>query len=97
VMGGLAAMYACKQDYEKRWRAEIGRELYFHLLIRRFLDRLSEDNMDRLFAMVNEYKDSLQERGDMDLASKSIYSLIRNPSFTLRLLLNSPRFLLDMF
>jgi len=96
VMGGLAARFSCKKDYEKLWRAEIGMELYLHLIIRRFLDGLSDRNLDRLFSMVNDCKDSLQEKGDMDLASKSISSLLKNPSFTLRLLLNSPRFLLDL-
>lgn len=96
VMGGLAAEHACKKDYEKLWRAEIGRELRLHLLVRNFLDKLSSKNTDRLFSMVADHKDSLEKRGDMDLASRSISSLLRNPSFTFRLLLNSPLFLLDM-
>ncbi|MBU4202265.1 MAG: hypothetical protein KKB85_03860, partial [Candidatus Altiarchaeota archaeon] len=96
VMGGLAARHACKKDYEKLWRAEIGRELRLHLLVRNFLDKLSSKNTDRLFSMVSDHKDSLEKRGDMDLASRSISSLLRNPSFTFRLLLNSPLFLLDM-
>lgn len=97
VMGALAARHACKKDYEKLWRAEIGRELRLHLLVRNFLDKLSSKNTDRLFSMVSDHKESLEEKGDMDLASRSISSLLRNPSFTFRLLLNSPRFLLDMF
>lgn len=97
VMGGLAARHACKKDYEKLWRAEIGRELRLHLLVRNFLDKLSSKNTDRLFSMVSDHKDSLEKRGDMDLASVSLSSLFRNPSFTFRLLLNSPFFLLDMF
>jgi len=96
VMGALAARHACKKDYEKLWRAEIGRELRLHLLVRNFLDRLSSKNTDRLFSMVRDHKESLEEKGDMDLASRSISSLLRNPSFTFRLLLNSPGFILDM-
>jgi len=96
VMGALAARHACKKDYEKLWRAEIGRELRLHLLVRNFLDKLSSKNTDRLFSMVKDHRESLEEKGDMDLASRSISSLLMNPSFTFRLLLNSPRFLLDL-
>lgn len=96
VMAGLAAKHCMKGNYEDSWRQDIGKELSLHLKIHRFLEKLSPKNKDKLFSLVRQYKDSLEKEGDMDLASKSLASMLRNPSFVIRFILNSPRFLIDM-
>ena len=96
VMGGLAAKYACLPDYENIWRSEIGRELRLHLMIRRFLNSLSDNSLDRLFSLIHEHRGSIEETGDMDIATETLYPLMKNPAFLAKFLLQSPRFLFDI-
>jgi len=95
VMGCMAAKFAYQENYESLWRKEIGNELYLHLLIHRFLERLSPKNIDKLFSIVNNNRDSLIEHGDMDMASKTLLGLAR-PRFILEFIINVPFFLFDM-
>ena len=97
IMGGISAKFACRQDYEKRWRSEIGKELYLHLMINRFLTKLSSKKMDRLFSLIKEHKWILEERGDMDMASKVLSGLFKNPRFALKFLCQLPSYALDIF
>ncbi len=96
VMGGLAARFACEENYEKLWRSEIGRELYLHLLIRKFLDGISEKTTDKLFKIINENKEIVEEKGDMDAASKLVFPLMKNPKFMAWMLLLTPRIFMDL-
>lgn len=96
IFGCLAAKHACEEDYEKKWRKEIGRELYLHLLIRENLNKLSNQNLDRLIKTLSEKKEVLETRGDMDKASNLIYSLIRDPQFMIKMLLQSPHIIPDL-
>ncbi|ODS41055.1 MAG: hypothetical protein A7315_15330 [Candidatus Altiarchaeales archaeon WOR_SM1_79] len=70
VMGGIAAKFSCRTDYEKKWRCEIGRELWLHLQIRRFLNKISDRALDELISLLNEHKDIIERKGDMDIASE---------------------------
>lgn len=97
VMGCTAAKFACEKDYEKKWRSEIGRELYFHLLIRRFLNRLSDKNMEKLFSLLIENKEIIEKEGDMDIASKLLFAFFKNPRFMARFLFQLPNYVFDMF
>jgi digeranylgeranylglycerophospholipid reductase len=92
VMGALAAKHICCHDYERMWRREIGRELKLHLLIHRMINMMSEGGKNRFFRIVSEYHKSLEEGGDMDLASKTLLSLAGNPSFLAKSILNLPFF-----
>lgn len=96
VMGGIAARFSCEEDYERRWRNEIGRELYIHLLIRRFLDRLSDRSLDSLFSLLEENKETITQKGDMDMASGLLLGFAKNPRFLAGLLLRTPRYMLDI-
>ena len=96
IMGGIAAAFACEKDYESKWRKEIGRELYLHLLIRRFIDRLSDKNMDSFFLLLEENKDIIEKKGDMDIASELLISLARNPRFMAKFLPRIPMYLMDI-
>lgn len=95
VMGGLAAHHAWSNDYEILWRQAIASDLSLHLRIHRFVSRLSARNLERLFALTAESSRSLEKYGDMDYASKTLRGLFLNPTFTLKLLLHTPAFLLD--
>lgn len=95
IMGGMAAKFSYEKNYEAKWRSEIGRELYLHLLIRRFLDKLSDKNLDRLFSILADYRGIIEKNGDMDIASKSVFTLAKNPKFLARLLLEAPCLLAD--
>lgn len=96
IMGGISAKFTCCRDYEKRWRAEIGRELYLHLMINRFLTKLSSKKMDKLFSLIKEHKWILEEKGDMDIASSVLSGLFKNPRFALKFLWQFPSYALDM-
>lgn len=95
VLGGVAAKYACLQDYEAQWRKSIGRELRLHLEVYRFVSRLSKKNMDRLFRTISDSSGFLETYGDMDYASKTLKGLLRNPAFAIKLLLHMPSFVFD--
>jgi len=95
VTGGIAARFSGEMDYEVKWRKEIGRELYLHLIIHRFLSTLSEKNLSRLFSLVRDYKGVIEDRGDMDIASKTLRAIFRNPKFTARFLIHLPSYLFD--
>ena len=96
VMGCTAAKFVCEKDYEKQWRSEIGNELHLHLLIRRFLDKLSDKNLDRFFALLNENKEVIEREGDMDEASKLLYAFLKKPRFMAKFLLQTPGYIDDM-
>lgn len=96
VMGGLAASFTPYTDYERRWRSAIGRELLIHLSIHNFLAQLSEENKEAFLSLVAEHADALEIEGDMDLASKSVNTLLRRPSFSLNLLSKFPSLLYDV-
>lgn len=96
VMGGIAAKFSYETDYERKWKSEIGKELYLHLITRRFLDRLSNKNLDRLFSILADYKAVIEKKGDMDIASRSIIGLVKNPKFIARLLLEMPHLIIDL-
>lgn len=95
VMGGLAAKHITAEDYDRTWRREIGRELWMHLMVHRFMARLTDWNINRLFKLLQHYTSNLED-GDMDYASKTFKSLFRNPVFALRFLHKMPGFMLDL-
>jgi digeranylgeranylglycerophospholipid reductase len=96
ILGGIAAQYACEDDYEKRWRKEVGKELHSHLLIRKILARLSEKNTDKLIQHLSEKRSTLESVGDMDKATNLLLSLAKDPAFTAKLLIQSPSILYDL-
>lgn len=96
VLGGLAAKLSVYPDYERRWREQIGRELQMHLLMRRFLNRLSPAGMDRFIRLFEGRQHILESQGDMDMLSDNLIALFKNPSFTFKFLLNMPSFFIDI-
>ncbi|MEM2918221.1 MAG: NAD(P)/FAD-dependent oxidoreductase [Candidatus Altiarchaeota archaeon] len=96
ILGCIAAKFSHDEDYEKKWRKEIGKELYLHLQIRKFLNKLSDKNLERLFSLIDENKEIIQEKGDMDLASRIIFPLVKEPRFILNFLSKLPYFVCDL-
>ncbi len=96
ILGCVAAQHATHPDYEQRWRAEIGSELRLHLMIHRFLNRLSDSGKDRFLGVVADCTKSLQSSGDMDMASKTIYALLKNPRFLKGMISNAPQIIKDI-
>ncbi|MFC2154005.1 geranylgeranyl reductase family protein [Candidatus Altiarchaeota archaeon] len=96
VTGCLAAQHVWRDDYEQRWRMEIGRALKKHLLIHRFISKLSPQGRDRFFRMIADYTSLIEEKGDMDYPSPLMGAFAKNPGFLGRALLNMPHFLWDL-
>jgi len=96
VMGGLAAKHVCAEDYEKRWRSDIGRELRLHVMVRRFLNRLSDKNLDKLIKLLSENREIIEQKGDMDMASNLLAGLLKNPRFMAGLLFAAPGYIWDI-
>jgi len=81
VMGCLAAKHLIDENYEKGWRNEIGKELYLHLIIRKFLNK-NFSKYDAMLNFANIHKNIFYS-SDMDMASKLLKNLtfefIKNP------------------
>jgi digeranylgeranylglycerophospholipid reductase len=90
VFGGICSQYAVRADYERQWRDRVGRELKLHLMIHRMLARLSDKGKDRLLSAVRDSQDTLSQRGDMDIASTTVSTLLRDPRFLAKTLANLP-------
>jgi len=96
VMGGRAAGHLYKSDYDWEWRRHIGSELKTHLMIYRLMSRLSDKNKDKMFSILSEHKNLLEDKGDMDSAIKSLTPLITNPGFVSKMVTNLPSFAYDI-
>jgi len=96
VLGCMAAELTKYEDYESRWRKKIGRELYLHLLIHRFMGRIPPEKIDLLFSILHDNKDVIEEKGDMDLASKTVFALLAKPRFLYEAALNLPAFMASL-
>lgn len=96
VMGCLAAKFSSQKNYEKSWRNEIGKELSLHLKIREFLNKLSPENLDNFFEIIQKNKKIIEEQGDMDLAYPLFFALLKNPKFLTNFISKTPLFLRDL-
>lgn len=55
-------------EYEKRWRSAVGRELSIGMMIHKSLGKLSDDDLNEFIAYLNQpkIKEAITEHGDMD-------------------------------
>ncbi len=100
ILGGLCAVEAARtaaealetgdasarflSRYERSWRATLGKEFSTMLFVRRFLNKIPDDRMDRLFESVKVSRlepvlGGLVEEGDMDMQSGVLRSALGNP------------------
>jgi digeranylgeranylglycerophospholipid reductase len=82
IAGEVAARAARKEarleEYEKRWRSAVGRELAIGMRIHKSLGKLSDKNLNEFIAFLNrpEIMDCITEYGDMDHPSVLLQKLI---------------------
>ncbi len=69
------------EAYEELWSMKVKPELNYALMIRKFLNRLTDKKMDKLWELLNkpEIKKLIEEHGDMDKPSKLIKEAVKNP------------------
>lgn len=68
--------------YQKEWKKELGRELWFDGFIQRHFAGISDRHLDRIYDIVSSLKiiDVINSTGDIDYPSRVIFSVIaRNP------------------
>ena len=70
-------------DYEKAWRKKIGKDLWLHLLIRKYMDKFNVMDYKRLIKYVNQDKIlEVLEQHDREYPTKLLLKmLIREPRF----------------
>jgi len=84
IAGEVAARASRKEanleEYEKRWRDKVGRELSIGMRIHKSLGKLSDENLNEFVAFLNktEIREVITEYGDMDHPSILLQKLIKN-------------------
>ncbi len=82
IAGEVAARTSRKEtgleEYEKRWRSAVGRELAIGMRIHKSLGKLSDENLNEFIAFLNkpEIREIITEYGDMDHPSILLQKLI---------------------
>ncbi len=82
IAGEVAARASRKEalpeEYEKRWRSAVGRELAIGMRIHKSLGKLSDENRNEFIAYLNkpDIREAITEYGDMDHPSILLQKLI---------------------
>ncbi len=82
IAGEVAARASRKEteleEYEKRWRNAVGRELAIGMRIHKSLGKLSDENLNEFIAFLNkpEIREIITEYGDMDHPSVLLQKII---------------------
>jgi len=82
--------------YDRRWRARLGDEIAFSVKTRRFLDSLTDVELDHFFGVIRDdlsLREALNVDGDIDWQSKAVRSAFRPLT---RLLITKPKLLAKM-
>lgn len=83
IAGEVAARAARKEaatgEYEKRWRAAVGRELAIGMIIHKSLGKLSDENLNEFIEFLNRpgMSERITEYGDMDHPSVLLKELLK--------------------
>jgi len=74
--------------YESLWRRKLGFELAVMLRLRKMLNRLSDDRVDKLLHLCSNlgFESVLEDVGDVDLQGRTMLRLIRRPKGILPIL-----------
>jgi len=72
-------------DYQKRWQERFGREINIGLKIRQMYTKLSQDNVDKVFAIFKENVNIIEKFADFENHSKVISEIIKNPKLQILL------------
>ena len=70
-------------EYERRWRRTVGRELRTALMFRRVIERLSDRELDALFALVRRdgFLRLVERKASFDWHRNLILEMCRQPRF----------------
>jgi len=76
------------EEYERRWRGKLGKELRFGMLAHRLFASLSDDELSRIIAALDdpEILEIIAEYGDIDYPSLLIKEIAKRPRLWRRLL-----------
>lgn len=83
IAGQVAASASRKEcsidEYEKKWRSTVGRELDIGMRIHKSIGKLSDENLNEFITFLNkpEIKDVITEYGDMDHPSVLLQKLMK--------------------
>ncbi len=66
-------------EYEKEWKGKFWREINISLKLRRFYERLSQEDIEKIFAVLKDNTTIIEKVGDFENHSKIISILVRNP------------------
>lgn len=83
IAGEVAARAVIKEasteEYEKRWRSEVGRELAIGMIIHKSLGKLSDENLNEFIAFLNRsgMSERITKYGDMDHPSVLLKELLK--------------------
>lgn len=79
VAARAARKEACLQEYEKRWRSAVGRELAMGMMIHRSIGKLDDENLNEFITFLNRpgMSERITEYGDMDHPSVLLKELLR--------------------
>lgn len=72
-------------DYQKKWLERFGREITIGLKMREIYTKLSQENIDKMFAIFKENVGIIEEFGDLENHSKFISEIIKNPKLQILL------------
>ncbi|MBA2868347.1 NAD(P)/FAD-dependent oxidoreductase [Methanococcus maripaludis] len=66
------------KNYEKNWKSEISSEIDKNIKIRKILNRINNDKMDRIFDFINKKNlvEFINEKGDMDNPSTVVKPIL---------------------
>ncbi|MBN2518067.1 MAG: NAD(P)/FAD-dependent oxidoreductase [Candidatus Altiarchaeota archaeon] len=90
IMGGLSAKILADcitngKDYDQE-TLQIKKELERHLLVRRVINKFGDEQYSHMvdFLKKPEIKSLIEEKGDMDMVSPLIDSVVKNPALALK-------------
>jgi len=72
-------------DYQKRWQERFGREISIGLKIRQIYTKMSQENINKMFAIFKDNVDTIEKFGDFENHSRFISEIIKNPKFQILL------------
>jgi len=66
-------------DYERRWRERFAREIDISLKVKQFYEKLSYNNINKVFSILKDNADVIEKFGDFENHLRVISEIIKNP------------------
>lgn len=73
------------QDYERQWRQRFEREINIGLKLKQIYERISQEEVDKLFMVLKNNVDIIENFGDFENHSKAISMIIKDPQLQILL------------